>query len=61
MGKSVYKVGGNRGCQCEDGTYKSKCCNGKNQRVGSLIGQSESIKKNVGRQFSDDFNRDFKI
>jgi len=31
--------GGNRGCLCDNGTYKKECCNGdlQNQGVGSLI------------------------
>jgi hypothetical protein len=38
--------GGNRGCLCDDNTYKKECCNGnlQNQGVGSLIqGGSNSV------------------
>ena len=40
---------GKRGCLCEDGTYKSDCCNGdlQNQGIGSTVNQSESTVINI--------------
>ena len=37
--------GGKRGCLCDDGKYRSECCNGdlQNQGIGSLVNQSESV------------------
>lgn len=37
--------GGRRGCLCDDGTYKSKCCDGtlQAQGVGSTNSQGTSV------------------
>lgn len=36
--------GGKRGCLCEDGTYKSECCDGtlQAQGIGSTVSQGNS-------------------
>ncbi len=41
--------GGNKGCLCEDGTYKKECCDGslQAQGVGSEFQQSTSVVTNV--------------
>ncbi len=48
--------GGRRGCLCEDGTYKSECCDGtlQAQGVGSLVNQvtSNVVNTNTVRQIN---------
>jgi hypothetical protein len=36
--------GGNRGCLCQDSTYRKECCNGdlQNQGIGSTVGQNSN-------------------
>ena len=36
----VSQKGGKRGCQCPDGTYSSKCCDGslQAQGIGNITG-----------------------
>ena len=42
MERSPYPTSGRRGCQCKDGTYSSKCCDGESQGIGGLTGGSVS-------------------
>ena len=48
--------GGRRGCLCEDGTYKSECCDGtlQAQGVGSTVNQvtSNVVNTNTVRQIN---------
>jgi hypothetical protein len=48
--------GGRRGCLCDDGTYKSECCDGtlQAQGVGSLVNQvtSNVVNTNTVRQIN---------
>jgi hypothetical protein len=48
--------GGKRGCLCDDGTYKAKCCTGElqNQGVGSMVNQvvSNVVNTNTVRQIN---------
>ena len=50
-------VGGKKGCLCDDGTYKSECCNGdlQNQGVGTLVSQgvSQVTNTNTARVISN--------
>jgi hypothetical protein len=43
--------GGNKGCLCEDGTYKKKCCDGslQAQGVGSESNQATSTVTNTNQ------------
>jgi hypothetical protein len=36
---------GKRGCLCDDGTYKAKCCTGElqNQGIGSIVNQGTQV------------------
>ena len=38
--------GGKRGCLCDDGKYRSECCDGtlQNQGIGNTTGQRVSVK-----------------
>jgi len=38
--------GGKRGCLCDDGKYRSECCDGtlQNQGIGNTTGQGVSVK-----------------
>lgn len=47
MERTPYPIGSRRGCQCADGTYSSKCCDGNSQGVGGLTGGSNSIVKTL--------------
>jgi len=42
---------GRKGCLCDDGTYKSECCNGDllNQGVGTLVSQGISEVNNTNQ------------
>ena len=42
MERTPYPTSGRRGCQCKDGTYSSKCCDGESQGIGGLTGGSVS-------------------
>ena len=42
MDNRPYPKSGRRGCQCADGTYRSECCDGDSQGVGSLVGGGSS-------------------
>ena len=57
--KTVSKTspkGGRRGCLCDDGTYKSECCDGtlQAQGVGSTVNQvtSNVVNTNTVRQIN---------
>ena len=41
--------GGQRGCLCKDGTYKSECCQGElqEQGIGSTVAQSSGTVSNT--------------
>ena len=47
MERTPYPISSRRGCQCADGTYSSKCCDGNSQGVGGLTGGSNSIVKTL--------------
>lgn len=42
MDNRPYPKSGRRGCQCADGTYSSKCCDGDSQGIGGLTGGGSS-------------------
>ncbi len=45
----ISPKGGNRGCLCDDNTYKKECCNGdlQNQGIGSLVGGGSATVTNT--------------
>ena len=57
-----------KSCLCPElSTYDPKCCKGrkhprafKYQGIGQLTGHSISSVQRYGREFSEDFNNDFK-
>lgn len=53
--KTVSKTspkGGKRGCLCDDGTYKAKCCDGtlQNQGIGSEVTAAQDTVVNTNSQ-----------
>ena len=47
MERTPYPISSRRGCQCADGTYSSKCCDGNSQGIGGLTDGSNSIIKTL--------------
>ena len=51
--------GGKRGCLCDDGKYRSECCDGtlQNQGIGNTTGQGVSVKVDNREERSNTYSR----
>jgi len=54
----VSQKGGKRGCQCPDGTYSSKCCDGslQAQGIGNITRTSYFLYTEEGEKFIQEDN-----